>query len=350
MGQTSLFSHANSLLDQGDLNEALQTYVKALEKYKESDELIRALRFAINQLAKVSRKHSNEMDFSSKAVFEHANNPRTYNASEGALNPVVSFTAISTRIERVAKTVQSIVKQSLPPHSINLYVSETPYLVDEGLDKNHPELKKISDLGVNVYHTNNIGPYRKQYPVIHQLRQAGASENTPIVTIDDDVIYPETILEDLVKTMLQVKSIVAHRGRKITLNSKGIDDYRSFPIPDKTSTLLNMGTGKNGMAYRLKDFPKDKSLYVGPLLAPTADDIWCKWVTTILRVPTLILEPNAAYDPSLDFEETSPTDKRGLFHTYNAKGTNDIAIKNMEAFFSAIGDGLFSTCKSIDNV
>ncbi|MDO6709125.1 glycosyltransferase family A protein [Aliiglaciecola sp. 2_MG-2023] len=350
MSNTLLFSVANDLFRKGKLNEAMQEYVQAKERYKESKELTDSLLFAIKQVAINASKQAFSLDFSSKKIFEHKNNPNNYVISDGIPNPVVSFTAISTRIERVAKTVESIAKQTLPAHSINLYVSPDPYLVDEGIPANHPELEKIAALGVNIYHTQNIGPYRKQYPVIHQLRNAGASELTPVVTIDDDVIYPETILEDLVTEMLTTDAVVAHRGRKIVLGANKIDNYSSFPIPDKTPNLLNMGTGKNGMVYKLKDFPEDKSLFVGPILAPTADDIWCKWATTLLKVPTLILEPNAAYDPSLDFAETAPTDKRGLFHTYNARGTNDIAIKNIESFFCSLGEGLFSICKSNNNV
>lgn len=350
MSNTLLFSAANGLFRQGKLNEAMQTYVQAIERYKESKELSDSLLFAIKQVAIAASQQALSLDFSSKRIFEHKNNPNNYSSIGELPNPVVSFTAISTRIERVVKTVESIAKQTLPAQSINLYISNESYLVDEGIPANHPELEKIAALGVNIYHTQNIGPYRKQYPVIHQLRKAGADESTPIVTIDDDVIYPETILEDLVTEMLKTDAVVAHRGRKIVLGSDKIDDYKSFPIPDKTPSLLNMGTGKNGMVYKLKDFPRDKTLFVGPILAPTADDIWCKWATTLLKVPTLILEPNAAYDPSLDFAETAPTDKRGLFHTYNAKGTNDIAIKNMENFFCSLGEGLFSICKSNKNV
>ena len=350
MSHTLLFRMANDLFGQGKFNEAMQGYVRATERYKESQELSESLRFAIKQVAINASKQALASDFSSKKIFEHKNNPNNYVISDGIPNPVVSFTAISTRIERVTKTVESIANQTLPAQSINLYISKDSYLVDEGIPADHPELEKIAALGVNIYHTSNIGPYRKQYPVIDQLRESGASDLTPIVTIDDDVIYPETILEDLVTEMLRTDAVVAHRGRKIVLGNDNIAGYKSFPIPEKTSSLLNMGTGKNGMVYKLRDFPEDKSLFVGPILAPTADDIWCKWATTLQKVPTLILEPNAAYDPSLDFAETAPTDKRGLFHTYNAKGSNDIAIKNIESFFSAVGEGLFSICKSNKNV
>jgi len=277
-------------------------------------------------------------------IFESENNPRRYaeqNIDQNhLLPPLISFTTISSRIGRVEKTVASLAKQKRKAHSINLYISSKPYLIDEGIQPDNPILKRIAAMGVNIYQVPNIGPYRKQIPLIIQLKSAAASLHTPFITIDDDVIYPNDIIERLMTALDSSDAVIAHRGREIRFDSGRICAYKSFPPPSERSSFSNMGTGKNGIAYRLGYFPKNPIDYVGHILAPTADDIWCKWATSAYCIPTVILEPTAAYDPALDFTESEPSDKNGLFHKYNAQGTNDDAMQNFELFYASRGIGL----------
>lgn len=345
-----IFKTANDYWQQGRLDQALTYYIQAKEDYAESNVIKNTATYSINRVLKQAQDEAEKFDLQIEPLTEHPNNPNNYKYDPKHPLPIISFTAISTRIERVVTTVQSITRQSLQPHSINLYISKEPYLVDEGISANNEHLKKLSSLGVNIYYTTNTGPYRKQYPIINQLRKAYADERTPIVTIDDDVIYPENILEDIMLALQENDSVVAHRGRKLTIGPSSIGDYKSFSPPSKKSSLLNMGTGKNGMAYRLSYFPTSLKQFVGPILAPTADDIWCKWATGCFCIPTTILEPAAAYNRSLDFKETAPQDKRSLYHSYNAKGTNDSAIKNIEHFFEFSLNSLHSLCKGLNNV
>lgn len=295
-------------------------------------------------------KVANSIDqeiFEATPIYEHSNNPKNYefpvSKENDNLSPLVSLTTISSRISRIKQTIQSIINQTLKPHSINLYISEEPYMIDQGISAKNDYLKEIADLGVNVYQVKNTGPYRKQYPLISQLRQASAHPKTPMVTLDDDVVYPSNLLELLMNKLEQEDVIVAHRGREITFDESWIANYQKFQIPGSESSYLNIGTGKNGIAYRLGYFPTNVEDFIGPILAPTADDIWCKWVTSLYCIPTTILEPKAAYDPSLDFAETDSSDKNGLFHKYNTKGSNDKAITNLELYFSIRrGENIFS--------
>ena len=59
-------------------------------------------------------------------LYEGAVNPRSYQSikceSSEILRPVISLTTISSRIGRVEQTIKTILKQTLKPHSINLYV------------------------------------------------------------------------------------------------------------------------------------------------------------------------------------------------------------------------------------
>ena len=273
-------------------------------------------------------------------IYESAENPRLYNPQSGQASlPLISLTTIHHRLPRIHQTIKSLKEQTKAVHSINLYISNSPFLLDAGIEADDHLLKEVSDMGVNVYLVPNIGPYRKQYPIIWQLHDAQASMETAIITVDDDVYYPKEIIEILMSKLEMEESIIAHRGRKIAFSGGQIGPYKSFSMPDDGSSYMNMGTGKNGIAYRLRYFPSNIDEYIGPFLAPTADDLWCKWVTAAHCIPTHILEPRAAIDPSLDFTETHD-DKNGLFHKYNAKGTNDDAIISLEMFFACRHKGI----------
>jgi hypothetical protein len=215
-------------------------------------------------------------------------------------------------------------------------------LIDNGIQCDNPHLKYIASMGVNIYKVPNIGPYRKQYPLVIQLRSSFAPANTPIITFDDDVVYPSNIAGLLMSALDSSDAVVAHRGRKINFEKGRIASYKDFSSPTNFSSNLNMGTGKNGIAYRLKYFPEKYEDYIGHILAPTADDVWCKWATSLYCIPTIILEPMAAFGGSEDFIETQPHDKNGLFHVFNAKGSNDDAINNIEKYFSTKGVGVIA--------
>ncbi|AFT96886.1 hypothetical protein AMBAS45_17135 [Alteromonas macleodii str. 'Balearic Sea AD45'] len=269
------------------------------------------------------------------------------NKEEGA--PVISLTAISGRLKNLERTITSLQAQSLAPASINLFISIEPFLVDEGFDLNDPQLKKLHDMGVNVFVVPNIGPYRKQLPIIKYMRDNGYPLETVFITVDDDVIYPSNTIEMLVDNIKATNTVTAYRGREIVLENNRIGPYKNFRVPVDNISPFNLGTGKNGIAYKLSFFPELDELFIGSVLAPTADDVWCKWITGVYCIDTTILEPTAAYDKSKDFQETEPDDKVGLYHVFNAKGRNDVAMEAMEIYFAEKGANLSSILAGIEN-
>lgn len=348
MELTSFFKDITALELQHNYVEALELLIKA-KNQPEYKGLVFMIDMNIKRILLRVDRLSKECLDTGKAIFEHAKNPLTYIKDVKGLAvkdwPVlISLTTISSRINRVVRTIETLKNQNYPIHSINLYISSEPYLLDEGISADSPVLKELHDLGVNIYDVKNIGPYRKQYPIIMQLKSIDADRLTPIITVDDDVLYPPTIVGDLVNGCTEMRSVVSHRGRQMMLNSENFEEYSKFVVPNQHSDILNLGTGKNGILYRLGFFSNHYAEYYGPIIAPTADDLWCKWVTALKGIPTVILQPRAAYDPSLDFAESAPDDKVGLFHKFNAKGKNDVAINRLEMYCELLGTTLYSVC------
>ncbi len=332
-----IFRRLNEMEARREFNEIIQVSLRVLED-KDLLSFHKMIQTNIQRVIKKIHHQASDYWVDPMPIYQMDKNPYSYyldikHIEQESLPPLISLTTISGRLDRVYKTIQTIKNQTAVIHSINLYISDTPYLLDMGIDRNNEELRKIHELGVNIYLVPNIGPYRKQIPIVHQLKNNHAPLATPIITIDDDVIYPNNIIERLMGVKEHV--VVAHRGRCMIIDNekKAVGTYSSFVLPKQKRDYLNLGTGKNGILYRLGFFPDKIDGYVGPLIAPTADDLWCKWVTAFLCIPTEILEPEAAYNSRLDFEESNPEDKNGLFHVFNNKGSNDVAIANLENYY-----------------
>lgn len=331
---------ANDFERQNKLDEALYKLILG-KKSNTIQPLYKLYDLNIERIVFKAKKKAYEFmqNLNPLSIHEQINNPNSYaqecnNDKKNEKKPLISLTTISSRIDKTHQTIKTILKQTAQIHSINLYISDAPYLIDDGINSTDRNLLNIADLGVNIYSVPNIGPYRKQIPIIKQLQSGRACPETIIITIDDDVLYPNHIIQTLVDKIDANESVIAHRGREITIKDQELIPYMSFPPPSHDTNIANIGTGKNGIAYRLKHFPKTYEDYVGHILAPTADDIWCKWATSINCIPTTILEPSAAFNPNLDFQQTDANDKKGLFYKYNVSGTNDKAMLNIDLYFS----------------
>lgn len=328
-------------LEEAMKAEAEGNYARALELFDKGKVLFAQSGQAnlaevnIRRILQLVQDISNAAMQDPQPLMEHPKNPSTITAADvDEHQAVISMTTISGRLNRVGRTVDCILRQTSPIHSINLYISDEPYLLDTGIPRNEPLLRELHEKGVNIYLVPNIGPYRKQHFVIKQLRAAAASEETILVTVDDDVLYPENSIGPLVEACHSQQCVVAHRGRKMLFEKDKLGPYRSFVPPTIKRSHANLATGRNGVAYKLRFFPKDESLFVGPALAPTADDLWCKWITAFYCIPTMITEPTAAFDPSKDYSDSDKNNKNSLFHSYNARGTNDTAMHALEIFFA----------------
>ncbi|MFA1624374.1 hypothetical protein ACDY96_16515 [Rhizobium mongolense] len=334
--QFSMLSEALAKEYNGQLGEALICSVRMIRRTR-GHKLHEVAQANANRLIlKIARRAADLLSIP-QPLSETLATPLTYaRDTEGEIDfaPIVSLTTISGRLDACQKTIESLLAQTLKPHSINLYISEEAHLLDEGISRHNPLLAQIAELGVNVYAVPNIGPYRKQIPVISQLRTSGASDSSCIVTVDDDVLYPPAAIERIVEQCRSRGEVAAHRGRRIHRNGERFAEYSTFDVPVSVSSLENLPNGRNGIAFLLGHVPFDAKYLVGPVIAPTADDLWLKFVTLVRCIPCAILEPTAMMDPALDYEDVFPERKEGLWRGFNANGSNDISLESLDVYFS----------------
>ena len=129
----------------------------------------------------------------------------------------VSLTTMDSRIHQVDKSIMQILKGSIVPDHVYLFISREKYILDNGIpeDTIPTSLLEITKMyPVSVIYTQNIGPHRKLLPLLAKKW----NEDCIIITIDDE---SKTGLDAYVRQLLKYylaskrSSIVALKVRRI---------------------------------------------------------------------------------------------------------------------------------------
>ena len=186
------------------------------------------------------------------------------------METIVSITTTKERLSIFFYALQSLKKQKYDNYKIFINISEEPYLFDGGISV-VPEWMNGDNVQINF--VKNSGPYRKLIPIIDKL-----NVDDIIVTADDDVLYSEDWLKNIVKIALKFPDfIICGRARYIKKNIFGrFQNYQNWPIVIGAIEGFNiLPVGCSGIAYRIKlldlDFLTDESYFK---IAPTSDDMW----------------------------------------------------------------------------
>ncbi|WP_282016606.1 hypothetical protein [Marinifilum flexuosum] len=187
---------------------------------------------------------------------------------------IVSLTTYGKRIREVYLAIESIFQQSMLPNRIILWLSQ-----DEFLGKQLPMLlQKQIKRGLEVRYCKDLLSYKKLIPTLKEF------PNADIVTIDDDIIYPISMLEDLYSSYKdEPKAVHFNRGHKMKLKSSSkFESYTQWgwEVNDCKYDTLNFPTGCWGVLYPAgcmdpEVLNEDKFMSI----CRTADDIWFKAMT-----------------------------------------------------------------------
>lgn len=235
----------------------------------------------------------------------------------------VSVTSIFSNQSLLYRTLVSITKQSRKPTAIYVYLSEEGYLLDKGF-----EGRKITDKGleqliqnnklIEVRWVKNIGSYRKLVPLLRDKW----NEDCIIITIDDDTIYTEDLIENLVNDYNEHGCMIGYRG--FTPKFKAFEDF-DYKRKDKAvkRSLYNFLTGKGGILYVPSFFHGTGDLVLNESIfmetCDKGDDIWFY----ILRVKNGV---ECVIGNRQWMVKDLPN--KGLFKAFNSNDNNTIMFRN----------------------
>ncbi|RDU65474.1 glycosyltransferase [Helicobacter sp. MIT 14-3879] len=195
---------------------------------------------------------------------------------------IVSLTTFPQRIHILKYTLHSIFMQNLIPKKVILSLS-----LEEFIDKKLPnEIMEFSKFGLEIlWNDNNLRQYNKIIPVLK------AYPNEVIVTLDDDIYYPQNLLKGLYNSYLSNKNVIwVQRGRILTYSSNKIDTFFNWKLVKKhnkkyqNKPLFNIFLeGVGGVLYPPNSLHRDvldEDKFL--TLSPKADDVWL-WAMAVLN-------------------------------------------------------------------
>lgn len=184
---------------------------------------------------------------------------------------IVSLTSYPARINSVWIVIESLLRQSVTPRTIYLWLS-----LEQFPNKELPKkLLALQERGLEIrFVEGDIRSHKKYYYVFQE------HPNDLVLLVDDDIIYPSDLINSLViaRTSLNFDKIITHKyGYRMKWNYDGrllpYNNWGSF-YSAYTSNDLFFGSG-GGTLVRPSDFYKDVlNLDLALKLCPKADDIW----------------------------------------------------------------------------
>lgn len=183
---------------------------------------------------------------------------------------VVSLTSFPPRYNVLPLTLKCLLMQSIRPDALILWIAY------DDLQHLTPDIRVLQNAGLEIRGCDDIGSFKKIVPALETL------PDTYIATADDDVYYPPTWLEELVRACDDDRTVVCHHAHRIRTDECGAllpyNDWE-MEISDRQRSPRVFPIGAGGILYPKGILPPatlDSERFLA--CCPTADDVWLYWM------------------------------------------------------------------------
>ena len=241
---------------------------------------------------------------------------------------VISLTSYPARINKIHLCISSILRQEYQPDTVLLYLSKEQFPQGEtSLPKKLVELKRH---GLEIcFVEGDIRSYKKIFYAAKKYMES------VLVTADDDVLYPENWLADLVETHEKYSEcVVCHRASLMTYDSHGelnlCKNWVSM-APDYAGPDMNLiPIGVGGVLYPARYFANvDFTIENILSMCPTSDDIWLKSIALKKEIPAVKVYRNSKEWFTVKSSQRTSLMSVNTVSRQNGLTENDHAIKNL---------------------
>ena len=252
--------------------------------------------------------------------------PKLNECIKTAPDIVVSFTTYPARINCLPVVVGSIVRQSLKPDLVVLYLSKEQFE-----DLEHPIFISLKKQGVIIKLVDDdLRSHKKYYYAMQEY------PNSVIITIDDDVVYDKNMIRDLYQSYKKHPHAVSSKrvhGIKFDKYNRVLSynewEYQKTNLIDIENHEL-IATGCGGVLYPPKIF--NKNCFNAEVIKDTcllADDLWLKCMELMNDVPVVLAQSN-----NYSVRNVWGTLNCGLANTNVEQNGNDIQLQNICKYFN----------------
>lgn len=237
----------------------------------------------------------------------------------GLVPVAVSLTTYGARIDTVALAIESIARGSSRPARLVLWLDDAELFAHRSAG-----LRRLESRGLEIRLTENFGPHTKYYPYVASLDEY----RMPLVTADDDIMYPKDWLDRLYAAYIDdSSSINCHWASRIEVGDDRLGSYHTWPnCTDTSARFSNFGLGVSGVIYpprMLAELAARGTAFRSA--SPTADDVWLHWVALRSGFPVRQISSTPRH-----FALIPGTQSQALMTTNNVEGSgNDAWIRGL---------------------
>lgn len=191
---------------------------------------------------------------------------------------ILSMTTFPSRLTTINLVLESLFRQTVMPNRFILWLAENQFPDKKVVDE---FFSRYKNLGLEIEYCDDLRAHKKYYYTMKKY------PNAYVVTVDDDILYPEDMLEKLLRTYVKYpRCIVTNRAHEIKLNDCGeLKPYNAWNWLAKGTrgpSLSLFATGGAGCLYFPNSLSKhvfDKNICIKYCL--NADDVWLKCMSFI---------------------------------------------------------------------
>lgn len=184
---------------------------------------------------------------------------------------IVSFTSFPRRIDKIWLVVETILRQSIKPDILILWLSKEQFPTIDSLPKS---LLKMRSRGLFIrFVDGDIRSHKKYYYVFKEYPK------DVIITLDDDIYYPSNVIKTLMDAHEREPNVIFGRYG-YTIRWKDLNTLYPYACWEKASKILSpsflvfFGSG-GGTLFPPGSLYKDVgNMELSQRLCPHADDVF----------------------------------------------------------------------------
>ena len=194
-------------------------------------------------------------------------------------NIIISLTTFPDRINYVWVTIVSLLRQSQKPAKVVLWLANEQF-PDKKLPKN---LVKLCKCGLEIHYCDDLKPHKKYYYSMKKW------PDKYILTCDDDMFYPENLVEILWKDSIKHEGmIICNNSINVIYDKNGEFIRRDswYYKKENKEGLQVCPVGCGGVLYpprSLNEKAFDKKALMEDALCQ--DDVWLKGMAVLNKTP-----------------------------------------------------------------
>ena len=236
---------------------------------------------------------------------------------------IISLTSFPKRINTVWITIETLLRQSVKPDEIVLWLADKQF---DGLDSLPTELLVLQKRGLTIRFCEDLRSHKKYFYAMQEFPDA------IVVLVDDDMFYPRDMLKELLKLHKRFPNdICTMTAQVMSFEDDSKPSQWRNPRLDELyehSDQLQIFTG-SGSLYPPNAL--DEATFNSELiknLCPFADDLWLTFMAHKKGTKITMMMPWRSFPVAI-----YGTSVGSLWYTNAEEGQNDIQWNSIKRYF-----------------